>query len=57
VISNDYATASVGADIREHLDTFPVVAGSGTLSVKTYLKSDGATSCEVDELRFTGKKY
>jgi hypothetical protein len=57
VISSEYATASVGSDLREHLDTFTAIAGSGILSVKTYLKSEGSTSCEVDELRFTGKKF
>lgn len=56
--SSSYATANDVATMKSNLATFAAsAAGTGTLQVKTYLKSSGTSACEVDNLQFTGKKY
>lgn len=55
--SNTYATASTAAQITSNISTFPTAVGTGTLQVKTFLKSTGLSPCEVDTLQFTGKKF
>ena len=53
-----YATANDAATMRTNISSFPSsAAGTGTLQIKTYLKSNGTSACEVDNLQFTGKKY
>jgi len=55
--SDTYATASVSSDITNNITTFPTAIGVGTIQVKTFLKSDGLSPCEVDQLSFSGQKY
>lgn len=57
VSSSTYATASTAADITANISSFPSTIGTGTLQVTTFLKSDGTSPCEVDNLLLTGKKY
>lgn len=51
-----YATASSEAEINSNISTFPTQIGVGTLQVKTFLKSDGTSPCEIDEINIVGKK-
>jgi hypothetical protein len=55
--SSTYATASPGTDFSTNITGFPGAAGTGTLQIMTFLKSDGTSACEVDNLQITGKKY
>jgi hypothetical protein len=56
--SNSYTTASPAADLTAaHIAAFPTAIGTGTLQVKTYLKSDGNSPCEINNLHFDGQKY
>ncbi|UYL09156.1 Ig-like domain-containing protein [Bdellovibrio sp. SKB1291214] len=55
--SSDYSTASTAAQINAGISTFVATAGTGTLRVKSFLKSSATTQCEIDNLQITGKKY
>lgn len=56
--STDYATASDAATVRARISSFPLsAAGTGTLQIRTFLKSNGTSSCQVDGLQVTGTKY
>jgi hypothetical protein len=55
--SGTYATASPGTNFSTNITGFPGTAGTGTLQIMTFLKSNGTSACEVDNLQFTGKKY
>jgi hypothetical protein len=55
--SSAYATASTAAQINAGMSTFAATGGTGTLRVKSYLKSSATTPCEIDNLQITGKKY
>jgi hypothetical protein len=55
--SSTYATASPGTNFSASITGFPGAAGTGTLQIMTFLKSDGTSACEVDNLQITGKKY
>ncbi|MBX3032966.1 MAG: fibronectin type III domain-containing protein [Bdellovibrionaceae bacterium] len=56
--SSDYTTASDAATVRTNISSFPSSpAGIGILQIKTFLKSTGTSSCQVDDLQVTGKKY
>lgn len=52
-----YTAASPGTDLSAHIASFPTVAGVGVLRVKTFLKSDGTSKCEVAHLLFSGQGY
>lgn len=53
--SSTYNTASLASDITTNLSSFANL-GTGTLQVKTFLKSTGTSPCEVGTLRFTGER-
>lgn len=53
--SSDYSTASSAAATSANLANFSTVAGSGTLQIKTYLKSNGTSTCQIDDLVVTGQ--
>lgn len=55
--STNYSTANDAATISSNISSFPSsAAGLGTLQIKTFLKSTGTSSCEVDSLQVTGGK-
>lgn len=57
-VSTGYATANDSMTLSLNLGSFhtsPAGAG-GILRVKTYLKSDGTSQCEVDNIQVNGKK-
>ena len=55
--SSSYSTASSASTLSANLNSFPAAAGTGTLQVETFLKSNGTSACEVNNLQLTGQKY
>lgn len=45
-----YAQANVATDISAHATSFESTVGRGTVYFKAFLKSDGSTACEIDQL-------
>lgn len=56
-LSSGSAQASSAADISANLSSFPQSAAkTGTLQIRSYLKSNGTSPCELDNLQVTGQK-
>lgn len=53
--SDSYDTASTDTDINTNLASLPSLIGSGTLQIKIFLKSDGTSPCEIDQINVVGK--
>tara|TARA_B110001454_G_scaffold28073_1_gene27431 strand:+ start:18227 stop:21574 length:3348 start_codon:yes stop_codon:yes gene_type:complete len=51
-----YAKTSTAAQINLNISTLVAAMGVGTLQVRTYLNSDGATPCEIDNILIQGQK-
>jgi len=48
--------ANSSSVIRTNISLFPAQVGSGTLYIRTHLKSNGTNPCEIDQVSVSGQK-
>jgi len=51
-----YSQANTDTEINAHIADLPAVIGTVTLSVQTFLPSNGTTACEIDQISVSGTR-
>lgn len=54
--ADTYDSASNEGDINTNISTLPSLMGSGNLQLKLFLKSDGSSPCEIDDILISGQR-